>query len=238
MKVDDYRLADCALFRIPAVDVSEIDSSVEQALVDAWKNGYGVDSAVSDILNNDSLVGTLENQIADNLAFQRQKALDKVKNQAQSRIDSYEESRKRRLDDIDSTLGADAEKKEAEMKVAYEELTTKHKTYNAAQAHLEKMRAEVNSKLEEIGGREGFEAVLEINEAITEDKPVKYEAPKKVKKALDIVEEKAPAKIPKVTEKGLEKKVEVVEEDQGIIHDLFTYDIGKPIWKVLNYKLW
>ena len=78
MNTDDYRLADCTLFRQPPVDVSKISEALEIILVQEWQRGNSVHGAVERALEDDKIVDALTEQIAPNLDFQRETALQEV----------------------------------------------------------------------------------------------------------------------------------------------------------------
>jgi len=250
MKVEDYRLADCALFRLPPVDVSEVKDAIEDALLNAWRRGYNVDSAIDSVLNDDGVIGKLEKQIAANLEFQREKAMEYAGKRSQSEMDIYEKFKARGLDHILRKYSGEISEREQEKETLYERLTERHGAYSAAQAHLEKVRAIVRAKLKQIGGKEGFEALLEIKKALGYSSegdysleeaysPEEKKAPKKARKrhkkeplplekALALIEKERSQAL-KVTKNGL------VEEELERRHRRnIIYRIFKKIWDLLN----
>ncbi len=241
MKIEDYRLADCALFRLPPVDVSKVQDAIEDALLNAWRRGYDADSAINTVLNDEGVIGELEKQIAANLEFQRGKAMDYAGKRTQSEISIYEKFKQRGLDHILKKYSGEISEKEQEKETLYKRLTERHGSYSAAQAHLEKVRAIVQAKLKQIGGKEGFEALLEIKKALgyPSEKaysPKEKKAPKKTRKRQPLALEKALALVEK--EKSQELKVTknglVEEEPERRYQRNIIYRLFKKIWDLLN----
>src|SRR3989338_2062679 len=168
MKVEDYKLADCTLFRRPPIDFSEFNKAIETALVRAWESGNSASRTVNSMVNDSALVDSLKTQIEKNLSFQRQHALDGAAQQSAEMREQYEQQQLQEMESLSSTYGTVT----AEQQKAYEEARKKaeesHKGYSAAQQQLNETRNRIKAKLESFGGRKGFEALMQINQMVTE----------------------------------------------------------------------
>ena len=177
MRLSDYRLADCALFRIPPIDFSNIDEVIKRAMVDAWKNGSSATNAVDAILNDYSIIEQLSEQIAENLEFQKDAALDKLDYQQKKAIAAEEFEKEQVLFEIEQTLGKEVADKERAKRDADSKVDSSNKAYTAAQARLNEMRARIEEKLQAVGGREAYEKLMRINDALQDG----YSGPEKKK---------------------------------------------------------
>ncbi|MBI3334157.1 hypothetical protein HYZ97_01610, partial [Candidatus Pacearchaeota archaeon] len=80
-EIQDYRHADCNLFRTPPLDFSKLDSTLIDTLVSSWKNGYTADNALQKVVEDTSLVRELTKQVAEQLTFQRRTELEQLKSE-------------------------------------------------------------------------------------------------------------------------------------------------------------
>jgi|SaaInlStandDraft_3_1057020.scaffolds.fasta_scaffold00837_10 hypothetical protein len=165
----DYQKADCALYRVPPLDMTTINSRVEQLLVEAWKNGQSVEAALQSISRNNSVVGDLVSQIAENLAFQQRMASDAVNDASGNRIQSYEEQRAEELYQIEQAFGTVKGTQVASVRAAEEETAEEKQEYTMAQQKLSEMRARIKARLKEVGGEEGLKYLLQIDELVEEE---------------------------------------------------------------------
>lgn len=263
MKLEKYRKANCELFWLPPLDLSKVDKMLEVALVEAFEKGGSVNEVLDSILDNGQIISSLEEQVAENLEFQKTSAIDKVEDDKQDAIALYSEKKEELLDELQETVVAEAQEKERELGEAYQQFDTRTKKYSARKARLEEMRSRIRKKIGEVGGREGFETLQRIDQMVTSGGDYQtakrsYEDAQSVQgytnepavsgirvegssleQALDLAlteEEIDPLK-----EKAA--KVELVEEDgerkKGRVYHFFQRGtIRQKIYKILTYEVW
>lgn len=180
MKIKDYRLADCTLFRLPPMDFSAVDKSIENALIEAWKNDNSASNTVDNIVNSSQIVEKLMNQIMQNLEFQKKAELSGADVNHKNAVESYVQQKEVTLRKIEETLGIEVSEKEKEMRKHEDELEGHHVNYSASQKRLDELRYRVEEKLKSMGGRERFEKLMQINSELTDN--LKVYNPKKSRK--------------------------------------------------------
>ncbi len=247
MKIEDYKKADCSLFRLPPIDASVVGSAIEVALVKAWENGSSVNSIIENVLNDKKILKQVTEQISENLEFQKVTALRNIDEKKKESIRSYETEGEAKLQQIQESLGNVISEKETGLKKVSQQLSERHSNYNASQKKLEEMRIRIQEKLKGIGGEEGFETLLSI-QGLVKKQDKAQSVPQynnkdeqsyakepiydlgKVIKAVTSEE-----KINPLEGKTLEAVVEKAEEDKkkhGKVYRFF-----KKVWRVLNYEL-
>ncbi len=255
MRLDDYRLADCTLFRLPPVDASTVDDAVQKAIFEAWQRGMSAQNAIDSVLSDKKIVGALAEQVAPNLEFQQQNAFDEIYRKLDEKRAEYEKWKDEQLQRMNNGIGAEVEKKQEEWQKANAAFLEKYKGYNAAQAQLEMLRTRVRERLEKIGGAEKYAKLLEINQAVMSDSPYQpavgreplYDQPNNVlektslpadvktspqvdaNKARAIVNKKPIDLLNDKTEKSAIKDIPEIPKPKGFF--------GR-VWEVLNYKIW
>ena len=163
-EVKEYKKANCSLFRTPPVDFSPIKGQLEQALVQAWKSGVNAQAAVAQVLSDKSILDPLKEQIAQYMDFQKSAGMAKAEKEKLAEQARLEKEKQKKLGEIAGTLGKQAYDKKAEADATAAEGQKAQKSYDAAQSALDDMRARIMANLKELGGIEGYETLLQINE--------------------------------------------------------------------------
>jgi hypothetical protein len=260
-KTDDYRKADCTLFRMPPVDLSMIESSIERALVNAWERGTDVNSAIQQISSDQGLIGELQQRIERHIEFQRTTALEDVEDR-QSNLDrNYEARKESSMGNINQRYGKEISEKDSLRASAQQELEERRQAYSASQARLNKIRSNIKSNIQQVGGKKGMEQLLEINNRLTQNTTSgsKYShvasgSVNDVRGKLDQLQ--PPKSVPpgmgelsdKVASVGYGDNVLLAtpeSADQEVGLPALVEDV-KPgykrffskVWKVLNYRIW
>jgi len=165
MNLEDFRLADCSLFRTPPIDVTAVQRALENALVDAWKQGYSADQALSNVLDNQQIIGSLAEKVSGSLEFQRETALQGAKASEEQVLARYETERQARLQEVATLM--ETERKKQTYEKTSETLVRTNSSYSASQQKLEEMRARVRERLKEVGGVSGFQTLEKIKAAVS-----------------------------------------------------------------------
>ena len=253
MAIDDYRKANCTLFRHPPVDFSGVDDAIEQILVDAWKNGYSVGTAMQRVLKDSSVVGSLQSQVEKNMAFQRDIAEKKVNAKRFVEAQGYENDKRRQLMHIDETLGKESEEKAEAVRAKDVHLESKTQVYSAAQARLEEVRARVKAKISQIGGKAGYEALMEIREMMDDNSEDDYDGEseddksqkkdykprkkRKRKKSKDSKKDKEPDLERALELATCDEEVDPLKEPEPKEEHGKVYRAGRAVWGAMNYDL-
>ncbi|MBI5066208.1 hypothetical protein HZA97_08285 [Candidatus Woesearchaeota archaeon] len=166
MKINDYRHADCKLFRMPSIDVTVIDKQLEKTIVEAWKNGGNAQQTVDNLVQNSEVLGQLSGQIAQNVEFQKQNALRNSEMQHDERVRAHEEVYSGKINELEEVVGAQTEEQKSKLTQLDQSLQEKQQGYTAAQAQLEEMRARIKKKLGDLGGKKAFEKLINIKETM------------------------------------------------------------------------
>ncbi len=249
MKIEDYKKADCSLFRLPPIDTSVVGNAIDLALVKAWENGLSIDSLIESVLNDKKVLKQVTEQISENLEFQRATALHNIDEKKKGSIQSYKTEEEMKLQQIQESLGTDITEKETRLKKVNQQLSDKHSNYNASQKKLEEMRIRIQEKLKDIGGKEGFETLLSI-QGLVKNKNESQNVPQygnKTKEEQGYAKEPiydldkaikavtAEEKIDPLEGKTLEAVVKKAEEDRRRHGNVYRF--FKKVWRVLNYEL-
>jgi len=174
MKIDYYHFADCARFRVPAIDVLAVGQDLTAILVQSFDQGIPADYALQQVLNNPSVVNNLVSQVAENLDFQRQNALERVNQETQDEVSEYQQEQKSRMQRIDEYLKPTIIQKKSEYDQKQKKVEEKTGYYSAAHRSLEEMRAKVQQRLAEVGGIEGYQKIEQISASLQQSKPGLY----------------------------------------------------------------
>lgn len=254
MKLGDYERADCNLYLLPPIDLSEVKSALEVVLLDSWRNGVSADQAVDQILNDRTILGRLAEKIAPNLNFQATQAKEEIKAQAEATIAAYGQRIEAQRQEIQSNLGAEEITRLNAAETAKNDLQQQTVAYSAAQARLEELRTRVKQRLDAIGGTKSYETLLTINERInntavptaeTEVADQAISATTTAPTAFNTTapsynapqqNEAAPATTAVATTAS-EPSLEVVVNQTTAPTNSKTRRAFRKIWKVLNYRL-
>jgi hypothetical protein len=215
MKLEDFRQADCRLFRVPAIDISSIEGAIETAIVNSWRGGYAnAHDAVNGVINNSAIVKNITQQIGESLSFQRENAEREIEAAKTGKISQYEQEQNARVRAIEEDTSKEIGYARKSLKQTQKKLEEKSRTYDAFQASLEERRAKIKQKLSEIGGEEAVETLFRLNQDLLDpvDKPVR--------------ENKT------YTESIPQKKYSIPRAESR------TKRVAKKIWSVLNYRIW
>jgi len=250
MKIDDYEKADCTLYRIPPVDLSQIQASINKTLAEVWEKGGNVNNAIDNVLNNDGMIGDLQQQIAKHVNFQKKTALDNLNQEEIKANNNYVARREEALSKVEAAYGQNLSDKEKSYQDKSKELQNKRTSYSASQARLEKIRYNIQHNMQEIGGKEGLEKLLQINDRLTRgtEKP----APPYSSSTKKSSSKKGKAPTPKTAPPlppGSELETTVEAKGQAEEGSLENENLAlepvqpkykhffKKVWKVLNYKI-
>ncbi len=169
--IDRYRLADCTLFRTPALDFSPVEKAVEKALLDAWNRGYGPEAALSQVSSSEKILGQLAGQIEDSLKFQRQQAIEKLEAESEAAVQSYDLQKSAQIGQLQSHYGSVLEEKNRELGRAASQMEEARRRYDAVHSSLARIRSNVDSRLGKIGGEQGYDALNRIRDSMVYGTP-------------------------------------------------------------------
>ncbi len=252
MNIQEFRLANCKLYRTPPLRTDEVEDLIGDVLLQAWKNGTSARGAISQIVKDQGIVNKLGGQISKNMDFQRQAGLRKVEAQTNMRRSMYADAQKQRLAQIESTYGHKADETETELQQVQGTYQEKQRVYNAAQAKLDELRSSVQSNLDDLGGDEGIQTLLDINQTIVGDQSKKKTRAKGSyvpKKKSGDAGEPGDDTGDQLQDSGLEI---VMDDDTAAFlegepvpssgykkwwHDFTNKPIIKPIYKALTYEV-
>jgi hypothetical protein len=250
MRLEDFRKADCNLFRLPPVDLSDIREEIDRAIIEAWRNQNSAQGAVDSILGNNKILGTLTEKITESLEFQRKVGAENITQEAKETISVYKDEQKQRLRTVDATIGIEAKDKGKTAYKKTEELLERTRAYDVTQANLEAARARINERIAALGGAKSIEAVLDISDRLITEP---CESPEK-----ENLENKTEGKTPASNLGGAKPEVISTNANEGAKvpgnqdysqkssqdYSNSTKPVGrgkrimKKIWSVLNYKIW
>jgi hypothetical protein len=164
MKIEDYRKADCSLFRIPPVNFSQLEQDVEKIIVNAWKAGYDPNSAITSVVNDKSLLRKIADQISQSLSFQRKVGLGEVETEATERVEEHEAAYQEKVQAVEKRLGPEEAARRTKFEEEQQNYRQQSSVYSASSASLEEMKYRIRDQLTELGGEEGIEALLSIEQ--------------------------------------------------------------------------
>lgn len=218
MELNDFRKADCRLFRVPPIDFSSVEGSIETALIEAWKNQSSAGNAIGSITENKGIIKNLSEQISESLEFQRRIALERVTKQEAERVRAYQEEQRAKMASVEQTIGYRAGEKLAELKAKEADLSGRRKSYDASQYSLEQTRFKIRERLDSIGSDKSVEVLLKMNESLLDETPTEQKKDERKTETPAYTEPKNYQTNPKPASRGRR--------------------IVKKIWEVLNYKIW
>ena len=163
MRIDYYNFADCTRFRIPALNITSVGEELKAILLQSFDAGTSASYALEQAVNNPELVNSLVSQVAENLEFQRQNALGRVNEEAQRDVAIYQQEQQVKIQSIEDYLNPVIDEKKNVYTQKEKKVEEKTGYYSAAQRSLEKMRAQVQQRLIEVGGIEGYNKIEKIN---------------------------------------------------------------------------
>ena len=170
MRINYYQFADCTRFRIPSVDLTSVDKDLKAILLQSFDQGISADYALEQALNNQDLVQNLASQVAENLQFQQQNALERVNTEVQTAASGYQEEQTGKIQRIDAYLTPIIDQKKGQYQHQQQKVAEKKEFYSAAQRSLEEMRARVQQRLAEVGGLEGYKKIEQIGDSLQQGK--------------------------------------------------------------------
>lgn len=172
-----YRRADCTRYRTPPIDTSAAYRRIEALFLEAWQQGRTAQQVYAQVLADQQLTETLAAQVADNLGFQRVVAVHHVRTQTAEERKTYEAERRESLAAVTETVGETVATARAQYAETQQALQRGKDGYNAIAADLEGLRKRVSDKLSQVGGASGIEALVEINNALTNTPPPRAQPP-------------------------------------------------------------
>lgn len=178
-----YRYADCTLFRVPPIDIASVRDRIETALAQAWDKGVPAERAIDGIVGNARLTSSLSEQIAPNLEYQRQQALQQVAIKKEDAIRQYDSERDARIMEVEAGVGAVVQQHRQSLEQLQEAVQGEQGLYSASEKKLRELRESVRRQVTEIGGVEGYKTLAKIQEAVMGEEAhsqasTAYEAPK------------------------------------------------------------
>lgn len=166
MNVDDFAHADCTQFRTPPLHTSGVEAYIDEILLTAWQRGSSAEEALNAVLADKRITPLLAKQLKENLAFQKEIRLKRLKDEERQKADeaqaAYEQERARLAQEYGTRVEQTAKEREA----LYQELGQKQRTYTATQSQMHEMRQRVASHLKTVGGQAGLETLIQINEIV------------------------------------------------------------------------
>lgn len=230
MELNDFKKADCRLFRVPPIDFSGVEETIETAIFEAWKNQGRASNAVDSITGNRTILGNLTNQISESLGFQRRVGLEKVEKQEAEKVAWYQQIQREKINSVEQTVGYQAKLKQEELARKADELFGKRKTYDASQASLEQTRYRIQQRMSSLGEQKAVDAFILMNEAILEDPVPKTKThPEQTKTELPTYNPQNPSQSSANPAQTYTAPAKPISRGKRII---------KKIWGVLNYKIW
>lgn len=163
-----YRRADCTRFRTPPFDTGAVQRKIEQMFLEAWQNGMNARDAYRQVLSDADITATLIAQVAPNLAFQRAVEVQSITADTESARVAYARRREETLAAVQGIAGQEVEvarQRYGDIQVVKGERAA---GYTATAARLEELRKRVSDRIAEIGGMEGYHALLEIHGVVTD----------------------------------------------------------------------
>jgi hypothetical protein len=159
MKLEDFKLADCALLRRPPVAVDEVNRRIETVLVEAWTGGASAEEAVESLLSNRELFEALARKMESSLEYQRKLRMQAVERRLKEKLEAQDARRERAREALRERRRAE----EAKLAAAREALLAKQSEMTAARERVAKLRVRVEKQREELGPLgEGLKALESI----------------------------------------------------------------------------
>ena len=162
MALQNYKLADCNLFRKPPVDVSTVKSRIEDMLLDAWSAKGNPQEVVSRILNDNSILESLKKQVSGNLGFQRVYGEDKIDEGKDRNLGEHTDVYNAQVKTIESEVDEEEKEREERKREAQDEYDEVNSTHSVAEADLKAMRARVRRNIKNLGGGRSVDTLVEI----------------------------------------------------------------------------
>ena len=251
MKLSDWTGADCTLFRVPALDLGDLQKDLEKAMIDAWQNGYSAERAIGNILGNDAVISSLADQVQNNLTFQRDRALTEIEKKRDEKKATIEGEKQQHVQKIEQDLGTKTEQAHQQFRQQSQTVQQHHAEYTAAQADLSSLRGRIKKQLGDIGGEQGYEHLLTINQQLYPSKTEDTKSPTDTVKPTVVAQKpydpSADLKLlrdqpkPLCVDDALTHVKEELEADQVIPpapKKSFLAKTGDVIYKILTYELW
>lgn len=166
MEINEYKKADCRLFRSPSIDISPLSKAIEEAFLKAWENGNSASNVLSSLSSSGSVIDALKDQISTHLNYQKAVYMQRVESEAQSRISAYDQEKQAKLSAIEQTIGAETAKKKEELEKTESEIKEKQNIYSASQAKLEEMRNRIKDRIKLFGGKKKLETIIAMKDTL------------------------------------------------------------------------
>lgn len=239
MKLEDFRLADCTLFRTPPLDTSIVSETIDEILLNAWQKGTSAQDAFNKVLSNKEVSKALKEKIASHLEYQRQVALSTLQEKKQEmRAQSTQEYEQQRAE-VESQYGEKVAMSAEQLAAAERAKRAKEHEYTAASYQLSQLRNRVASQLEKMGGAQGLERLISLNkkllgqasfpsppaDAIQRPEQPSYPS-SETQPSITIIypEDESPLSEHKQSERTRAQK-----EREPFL---------KKLWRILNYRIW
>ncbi|HLP79600.1 MAG TPA: hypothetical protein VK158_03125 [Acidobacteriota bacterium] len=168
MSLDEFRLAQCELFRTPPVDLKRLEAALNEAMFSAWKRGADAQRTVDSILSSESIVSQISQQIAKSHGYQQMKALDALSAEEAEKKRVLQEKREAEILAIKNQYTAKLQEQKAQLDATLNAYDKSTQEYLCAQGQLDESRAKVAAQLKEIGGEEGLAKILELDAMLEE----------------------------------------------------------------------
>ena len=162
-----YRRADCTRFRTPPIDTGAVQRQIERMFLDAWQRGMSARDVYREVLSSADITATLTAQVAPNLAFQRAVEVQSITAEVEAERAAYGRQREQTLAVVQERTGQDAEAARQQYEAIQSVKGERAAGYTATAARLEELRERVSRRIAEIGGVEGYHALLEIHGVVT-----------------------------------------------------------------------
>ena len=256
MKIDDFTRADCNLFWRPPLDFSKVQQIIEERLIEAWQRGNSASGTLDALVSSREVMGALTSQLSEHLDYQRGVELATAETQREKAVAQVNAQYQAQITQTAQQYETQIRTAEADAQAAQEALRLKQEAYSAAQVSLEEMRGRVKSELAQLGGAEGYQKLLQINQAVLGEDA----APAEAVNLEELIGEERSAGA------TLEDKTQISPPPQPYLsgagegpHDAIpeTYleqkrktqgapqpsprkkgGLWRKVWKALNYELW
>lgn len=253
MKLNDYRHADCTLFRIPPLNIALLSETISKELLKAWRRGDSADQALNTLLYDKKILRPLISQIEDPLKFQKELKLKEAKEKREIAVDETKREYKHKISQAEQEYNQRLLETQQNIIKAEQILEAEKQDYSASSASLESMRQRVQEKVNALGGKRTLNKLLEINDLV-------LSSPLESKLEITPEERGHMGQMPQISSSSTlltpsvqdgyqenQKEITQTKPENYVYNDKKSEkektqrqkeSIFKKFWKILNYKLW
>ena len=157
MQIEDFRLADCRLFRLPRVDFSRVQHVIENAVVNTWTKNGTAGAALDSLLSNEEIYNALAAQLRVSLGFQREQSLQNLEARKESRVEELTTERNQQISRLQRHYERRRSEAKGELDRANKVRQDRQRAIRAERERIAKLSSDVQQRLGTIGGSQGFQ---------------------------------------------------------------------------------